>query len=606
MRSRKCVLIAISTAFGLCSVLMNEGRTQNRGPATAKRSAGHREPSSPKPINSGPAMTRSPSAGGRPDAKKVENGRPARDQAAGGIDRPKFGGGPGAAGKAPGGFQRPTAGGGSAASAKGGGARLDPGRISNAPNRSSNLPKASGGPATAGNTRGGFQRPSAGGGAAALPKGGGDHIGPGHISGAPNRPANLPNPASGSSSTQLNDFLGMGGKGEQGSMGNRPGGGGRPTTLPAPDTGSRPGIGNRPGSGAGPTTRPAPDTGGRPGTGNRPGSGGRPTTLPAPDTGGRPGIGDRPGSGEAPTTLPAPDTGSRPGMGNRPGSGGRPTTLPAPDTGGRPGIGDRPGSGNGLNPNDRRPDINVGNVNVGNSVEYNKNQKAWINNQHNTGNQVRVNAGNRYASAYTSGSYRHGIVGGYPYTARWVNRGPYYGWTATSYASFGAFMGPTWANARPVYYAYGDGGNVYYENNTVYMNNQPAGTPAQYTQQLQSEVAAAPATATDSEWLPLGVFAFTREGVDDSQAMVELAVNKHGVIAGTYYNEDTGVSRSLKGTLDRATQRVAVGFADGKNTNLTFETGIYDLTQDEAPGLLHFGTGESQPVLLVRLQPPKQ
>jgi hypothetical protein len=39
---------------------------------------------------------------------------------------------------------------------------------------------------------------------------------------------------------------------------------------------------------------------------------------------------------------------------------------------------------------------------------------------------------------------------------------------------------------------------------------------------------------------------------------------------------------------------------------LAFETGIYDLTQDEAPGLLHYGTAESQPVLLVRLQPPKQ
>jgi hypothetical protein len=60
----------------------------------------------------------------------------------------------------------------------------------------------------------------------------------------------------------------------------------------------------------------------------------------------------------------------------------------------------------------------------------------------------------------------------------------------------------------------------------------------------------------------------------------------------------------LKGTVDSTTQRVAIGFADGKNEDLAFETGIENLTKDEAPGLLHFGTAESQPVLLVRLQPP--
>ena len=264
----------------------------------------------------------------------------------------------------------------------------------------------------------------------------------------------------------------------------------------------------------------------------------------------------------------------------------------------------RPGLGNNLQPNKPRPDINVGNVNVGNSVDYNKNQKAWINNQHHSGNQVRLNAGNRYASAYSSGIYRRGIVGGYPYSAGWVNRGPYYGWTAASFVALGAFMGPTWANVQPVYYAYGSGGNVYYENNAVYVNGQPAGTPAEYAQQMQAAVAAVPANTTDGDWLPLGAFAFTREGVDDSQAMIELAVNKQSVIAGTYYNEATGVSRSLKGTVDLASQRVAIGFADGKNSDLILETGINNLTQDEAPGLLHFGATESEPILLVRLQPP--
>ena len=248
--------------------------------------------------------------------------------------------------------------------------------------------------------------------------------------------------------------------------------------------------------------------------------------------------------------------------------------------------------------------INVGNVNVGNSVEYSQNQKAWLDNQHATGNQVRVNAGNRYTGVYNNGVYRRGAVGGYPYYNGWNNQGSHYGWRPVTYAAVGTFLGATWATAPPRYYAYGSGGNVYYENNVVYVDGQAAGSPEQYAQQSTALVATAPAQVTDTEWLPLGTFALTREEVDDSQAMLELAVNKQGVLAGTYYNEATEVSRSLKGMLDQTSQRAALGFADGKNAEVVLETGIYNLTQDEAPALLHQGKERSTPVLLVRLQAP--
>ncbi len=200
--------------------------------------------------------------------------------------------------------------------------------------------------------------------------------------------------------------------------------------------------------------------------------------------------------------------------------------------------------------------------------------------------------------------HRYGVVGGYPYYVGWTTLGPYYGWRPITYVTLGTFIGATWANATPVYYAYGTGGNVYYENNVVYVNDQPAGTPAEYAAQASALVAAAPETTVDTEWMPLGVFALTQEGVDDSQTMLELAVNKQGVLAGTYCNEATQVSRALKGSVDKQSQRVAIGFADGKNSSLVFETGVQNLTQDEAPGLLHYGADMSVPVLLVRLNPP--
>jgi len=325
---------------------------------------------------------------------------------------------------------------------------------------------------------------------------------------------------------------------------------------------------------------------------------------------GRPGS-DRPGVGKG----DRPDIGKkddRPIIGkkdDRPGIGkkddrpivGKKDDRPAIDNkGNRTDVGKR-GDGRDVTV---EGDVNIGG---GNRVNYVDNKKTWVDNRHATGNQVRANSGNRYASAYTSGAYRRGVVGGYPYNNGWASRGSYYGWKAASYAGLGTFLGATAVAAEPTYYAYGDGGNVYYEDKTVYVNGQPSGTAEQYAQQAQAFVAAAPPPekAADAEWLPLGTFAVTREDVEDSQGMIELAINKQGVLAGTYYNEASGVSRSLKGTLDQKSQRVAIGFADGQKEEVVLETGIYNLTQEEAPALVHFGTTQTTPVLLVRLQPPE-
>jgi len=372
------------------------------------------------------------------------------------------------------------------------------------------------------------------------------------------------------------------------------------------------------GSGAGAKLAGGPGAGGKgPGnfqrpTANRPGDA-RPG---APKIGGDSKIADRrpdrPGGGASASELNDFLGGGsgRPGTGK----GDRPAIGKKDD---RPPIGkkdDRPIIGKkddrlGIGKKNDRPDVVIGgdvNIGGGNRVNYADNKKTWVDNRHATGNQVRINAGNRYANVYASGAYRRGVVGGYPYYNGWASRGAYYGWRAASFVALGTFLGAAIAR-EPTYYAYGDGGNVYYEDNTVYVNGQPAGTAEQYAQQAQGLVAAAPPPekAADAEWLPLGTFALTREDVEDSQGMIELAINKQGVLAGTYYNEATGASHSLKGTLDQKSQRVAIGFADGQKEDVVLETGIDNLTHDEAPALVHFGTTQTTPVLLVRLQPPE-
>jgi len=104
--------------------------------------------------------------------------------------------------------------------------------------------------------------------------------------------------------------------------------------------------------------------------------------------------------------------------------------------------------------------------------------------------------------------------------------------------------------------------------------------------------------------MPLGVFAVTEEGVSETNRLLQLTVSKEGIIAGTLYDEMTGSSRPVEGQVDRKTQRAAWTFADDKKSDVVMETGIYNLTEDEATMLVHFGPTETQTWVLVRLDQP--
>jgi hypothetical protein len=164
--------------------------------------------------------------------------------------------------------------------------------------------------------------------------------------------------------------------------------------------------------------------------------------------------------------------------------------------------------------------------------------------------------------------------------------------------------------SQPVYYQYGSGGNVYYEDNTVYVNGQEYGSAEQYysdTNQVAESVPELTETQAEQlEWMPLGVFAITAEGVNASSMFLQLAVSKEGVIAGTFYNESTEVSHPVEGMIDEKTQRAVWKAADGSNPDLIMETGIYNLTQETAEVLVHFGPEQIQEALLVRLGESEQ
>jgi hypothetical protein len=76
-------------------------------------------------------------------------------------------------------------------------------------------------------------------------------------------------------------------------------------------------------------------------------------------------------------------------------------------------------------------------------------------------------------------------------------------------------------------------------------------------------------------------------------------VNKQGVIRGNYTDNVTNKTQVVQGSVDKQTQRVA--FTVGDDTTNVVETGLYNLTKDEAPCLLHFGADRTEQWLLVRL-----
>ena len=108
---------------------------------------------------------------------------------------------------------------------------------------------------------------------------------------------------------------------------------------------------------------------------------------------------------------------------------------------------------------------------------------------------------------------------------------------------------------------------------------------------------------TDQDWMPLGVFAIVTEGQTKPEKSVQLAINPEGIVRGNLIDELTDDVKSLEGSLDRDSQRVAVSLTDDKS--VVAEMGLYDLTQDTLTVLIHKGPDQVDTRGLVRLSPPE-
>ena len=83
----------------------------------------------------------------------------------------------------------------------------------------------------------------------------------------------------------------------------------------------------------------------------------------------------------------------------------------------------------------------------------------------------------------------------------------------------------------------------------------------------------------------------------------QLALSKDGIVAGTFQNTATDNAIEVEGAVDTESQRAAWGPV-GESWPI-METGLYNLTENEAGVLVHFENGETQQWALTRLDEPE-
>ncbi len=241
----------------------------------------------------------------------------------------------------------------------------------------------------------------------------------------------------------------------------------------------------------------------------------------------------------------------------------------------------------------------------GNVGEANFNRAPGLTNAGERWNQMTPSQ--KYASAsavrnrYNGwGAYGRGWYTDHPgawYAAGWAAGSA---WNTESWYGLGDWLGYYPPQAIPYDY----GSSITYDGDNVLVNGQDQGTSAQYYQQAQQLAGSesGDVSTAGSDWLPLGVFALANLDGSKTNATVQLAISKQFEIRGNFTNTASGETEVIHGSADKKTQRVA--FTVGDDHKTVYETGLYNLTKDEATALVHQGGDKTEQMLLVRLKKP--
>ncbi len=246
---------------------------------------------------------------------------------------------------------------------------------------------------------------------------------------------------------------------------------------------------------------------------------------------------------------------------------------------------------NVMRPSTERPPVNLSDINLGNNTNIST-RPAWVNINQNQITQINHQWQGQLGSlanwpttypARVDHYHRWGndlrrnwaIDPGYCRPAWWNNhpfhcsgwhyfhvywRYPYsYWWTTPSYnqvAQWLAWSAVAGGVQPPIYYDYGNGGNVTYEDNRVYIAGQPVGTSDEFAASAAAlATVEAPKTEKEveqTEWMPLGTFALTTSADDmEANKIVQLAIDKNGIVSGTLHDKTSDTVVAIQGASRR-------------------------------------------------------
>jgi hypothetical protein len=94
------------------------------------------------------------------------------------------------------------------------------------------------------------------------------------------------------------------------------------------------------------------------------------------------------------------------------------------------------------------------------------------------------------------------------------------------------------------------------------------------------------------EWYPLGVYSLMAHPDDMGTRIVQLAVDRHGHLAGTYFDMITDAENSVVGEINRQTQRAE--WSPKRNPDVRFRASIYRLLQPSGYVTVQLPGGEQR------------
>jgi hypothetical protein len=204
--------------------------------------------------------------------------------------------------------------------------------------------------------------------------------------------------------------------------------------------------------------------------------------------------------------------------------------------------------------------------------------------------------GNFYRGGWYGGRGWYGDHFGAWWPGRWWGG---FGWGMMAGLAWGDLASWGGYGAAPMAYDYGT--TVAYQDDGVYVQGARVGTAEEYAQQA-SDLAAQGGTASvkeDDQWRPLGVFALARAEETNPSTFMSLAIDKDGLLRGTYYDAVSDSTTNMVGKVDKKTQKAAWTIGDKKTP--VYEAGLANLTKQQTTILVHRDGGKVEQLLLVRV-----